>query len=122
MCQKGRKCSKIGRPFHTVGATTEEVRFCLIVVQAKGLRVTPSTMSVGSKGQLGKLERDPIGTASSITMMAEMMMMIMRMMMRMMMMMMMMMIITVDVCGDIDDVNADVGGDDAGNDVWLVCL
>ena len=44
MCQKGRKCSKIGRPFHTVGATTEEVRLCLIVVQAKGLRVIPSSM------------------------------------------------------------------------------
>src|SRR6218665_4009344 len=61
----GRRRSAGGRPFHTVGATTVQVRLCMIVVRANGTESNPSPMSAESdyfdnqiqvdKGRLGKL-------------------------------------------------------------------
>jgi len=70
----GRRRSEEGRPLHTVGATTEQARLCMIVVRTNGTIATPSPMSTDSdyfeypiqvnKGRLGNLEQGPTGIAT----------------------------------------------------------
>src|SRR6218665_301990 len=70
----GRRRSAGGRLFHTVRATTEQARLCMIVVRANGTESSPSPMSAESdyfenqiqidKGRLGKSEPGPIDIAT----------------------------------------------------------
>src|SRR6218665_2559905 len=70
----GRRRSAGGKPFHTVGATTEHALFCIIVVRANGTESNPLSNErrerllrepdTGDKGRLGKSERGPMDIAT----------------------------------------------------------